>query len=68
MNPFKATGLILNSYVSVITSSAQAIEKTVNLVTAEIDLLAEEQNIRITTTRSELAALTPPKQIEQSNH
>ena len=66
MNIFTATGHILNSYVAVITSSARAIEKTVNLVENEIDLLGEEQNIRISTTRAELVTLLPQKPVGQT--
>ena len=66
MNIFTATGHILNSYVAVITSSARAIEKTVNLAENEIDLLSEEQNIRISTARAELATLLPQKPVSQT--
>lgn len=65
MNIFTATGHILNSYVAVFTSSARAIEKTVNLVEKEVDLLGEEQNIRISTARAELATLLPQKAVSQ---
>jgi len=57
MNIFTATGHILNSYVAVITATARATEKGVHLIENEIDILGEEQNIRITTTRAELATL-----------
>ena len=66
MNIFTATGHILNSYVAVVTSTARATEKGVNLIENEIDLLGEEQNVRIATTRAELASIIPQKQLEQS--
>ena len=66
MNIFTATGQILNSYVTVLTATARTTVKGVQLVENEIDILAEEQSVRITTTRAELAAITHQKPVEQT--
>lgn len=57
MNVFQAVGQSLNSLVSVLTATARTTEKTVQLLENEVDLLHTEQNIRITSVRSELATL-----------
>ena len=66
MNIFTATGHILNSYVAVVTSTARATEKGVQLIENEIDLLSDEQHVRIATTRAELATLLPHSPAEKA--
>jgi hypothetical protein len=57
MNVFQAIGQTLNSFVAVLTAAARTTEKGVQLVENEVDLLKEEQNIRICTARAQLASL-----------
>ena len=66
MNIFTAVGHTLSSLVSVLTATARTTEKTVSLVENEVDLLHVEQNIRITSVKSELATLVHQLQLEQS--
>ena len=65
MNIFKAIGETLNSIVSVLTAAARTTEKSVHLVENEVDILKEEQNIRISSTRAELATLIQQPQLDQ---
>lgn len=65
MNIFKAIGETLNSFVLVLTAAARTAEKTVILVENEVDILHEEQHIRISETRAELATLVNQPQLEK---
>ncbi len=62
MNVFTAIGQTLSSSVAVLTTVARTVEKTVHLAETEVDLLKEEQCIRITTIKANHAIL-----IEQSH-
>lgn len=64
MNVFKAIGETLAATVGVVTTAARTTEKTVQLVENEVDILHEEQNVRITTTKAQLTALLNQPQLE----
>lgn len=65
MNIFKAIGETLEATVGVVTTAARTTEKSVQLVENEVDILKEEQNIRVTTTRAKLSTLIHQPQLEQ---
>ena len=57
MNIFTAIGQTLSSSVSVLTAVARTAEKTIHLAENEVDLLKEEQGIRISTIKANHATL-----------
>lgn len=65
MNIFKAIGETLGASVGVLTSVARTTEKSVQLVENEVDILKEEQNIRIATTKAKLGTIIHQPQLEQ---
>ena len=66
MNVFQAIGETLNSAVSVLTTAARTTDKTMQLVENEVDMLHSEQDIRISTVRSQLATVIHQEKLEQS--
>ena len=65
MNIFTAIGETLNSSVSILTTVARTAEKSVRLVETEVDVLSEEQYLRISTSKAELATVINQQQLEQ---
>ena len=57
---------VFQSATNVIVVLCTTTEKSVQLVEAEVDILKEVQNIRISSTKTELATLISQAQLEQS--
>ena len=64
MNIFTAIGETLNSSVSILTTVARTSEKSIRLIENEVDLISEEQYIRISRAKSELATIVNQPQLE----